>query len=377
MVISQNTFKSLDRFLSRARPDSEKPLLTSKGKIYGSRSFSGRFLRFFGIAKPVELKQYNAFLSQKISNFDTVSTTGTTGKKHLDRRSFKQIKEQSVSPHNMDVKRRFQHAVDGLESGLRKLDGTMTMYYADGQADDAVKGRYTDEITATVSDLDKCFDQVLHSGEAVVGDVGEHLDISQDKLLKLNAARELVCRKLGPDSPVKPRAYISELVKKGFPLGAPDTCNSSNLATETDKLDDMYKKAATNYLKSMGEVKAKLKEAEAQEKARAEAQEKARAKPMPGVRRHRVILQRELKDALGELGLDPAKWQQLTMKDIKAAYKKASLKHHPDKLNARLPGNISDTERKQLNAQAENKFKAITNAHDLLSTRSDIFHEPG
>ena len=379
--ITENTYQKVAHLLSNRGVDSEKALLTSKGAVYGSRSVAGRFLRFLGIAKPVKLTDFKAFLHQKLGKSDMHPVLETTDKTHLTGRSFRQLNQDVITKHNADVRRNVFESFAKLEDGLNQVDEAMPMYHYAEQMKHP-KEQYQEELATIIATIDREFDQMLGQGDAVVGETAEHLRIPDKTLMRLSVSRELMRAKLGPDSPVQAREYHQELLEKGFSVENKGDFNPAKLADETGKLDNQYKAAAAAVIDMEVEAKARAQaRVEEEQKARAEEQAKARAQPKenaqagarPNVRRHRYILSNQIKDALRTLDLDPAKYQQLTMQDITRTYKKVSLRDHPDKVQSRVDENTPYAERARIGKEATEKFQRIGDAYDLLLRQDHIF----
>ena len=85
----------------------------------------------------------------------------------------------------------------------------------------------------------------------------------------------------------------------------------------------------------------------------------------------------EVRGALNALRIDPKSAPELSLKDIRSAYRKLSLEVHPDKVAARakaaeIPGDLAE----EAIQQATDQFNQVKQAYDLLQASGYLFSPP-
>lgn len=214
MKITDSTLLKVDNLFAKSRVDSEKALLTSRGGVYGSRSLAGRFLRFTGLAKPIELKEFKAFLDSRISpgmqQPVNVRTTAREDQGHLTAGAFK----VTVGPRNVSARESFARALDGLKTDTNRAEEALARYASSGGQN--VGGAQREILAELVAKLDGHIDQFVSSRSAVLGNADKHIRAPQDfidQVKSASAIRVAIGKAIGV---VGGDDYHTQLVKAGF-----------------------------------------------------------------------------------------------------------------------------------------------------------------
>ena len=336
MRIRENTLQKVDQLFTRSRVDSEKALLTSRGGVYSSRSVAGRFLRLLRIAKPVELNEFRAHLNSRLSPGQRrpIIRSPHAGRTYLSAGSFRQLLETTVRPHNASTRANFQAAISGLQADSAKAEDTLIRY-------NIAKVLGTDNVAALRAELDSLagkldqhIGQISESRNFILANADEQLEVPENFGDLVSHARVLQALS-GEERGEPPHEYGRQLEDAGFSL--PDSVHDH-----------------ARFLDAANRLKYRCHTA---------AESKARPWMNP-----------EVRGALNALRIDPKTASELSMKDIRSAYRKLSLEVHPDKVAARakaaeIPENLAE----EAVQQATEQFNQVKQAYDLLQASGYLF----